>query len=101
MEVELDDELLKDEVRVKVDSFGLCHTGLSFESEDNGAPMPTVLGHEMSGIVEAIGSDVQDIKVGDQVSSCFVQACYRCVNCLSGKSYLLSDSTGQPMPHHA
>jgi S-(hydroxymethyl)glutathione dehydrogenase/alcohol dehydrogenase len=47
-----------------------------------------VLGHEGSGYVEAIGSDVRDVSVGDHVALAWTPSCRRCEYCVSGRPAL-------------
>ncbi len=54
------------EVLVDVQASGLCHTDLLFATHDI-APTPSVLGHEVAGIVAAVGPDVTQVRVGDRV----------------------------------
>ena len=54
------------EVLVDVQASGLCHTDLLFATHDI-APTPSVLGHEVAGIVAAVGPDVTHARVGDHV----------------------------------
>lgn len=75
------------EVLVRVKAAGLCHSDLHLARHDFGTPLPAVLGHEIAGVVEAVGPDVQDFAVGDHVVGSLVQWCGRCPNCLSGRSY--------------
>lgn len=58
-----------DEVRIKVAYAGICLTDLHFISGETAAGMPkkVTLGHEVSGVVDAIGSDVSAAAVGDRV----------------------------------
>lgn len=68
------------EVRVRIAGVGLCHTDLVFRDQLAPFALPGVLGHEGSGVVEAVGEGVEGIAVGDAVvigfSSC--GACPRC-----------------------
>src|SRR3546814_9690353 len=50
--------------------------------------MPMVLGHEAAGEVLAIGADVRDFAVGDQVVFAFVPACGHCAYCTEGRAAL-------------
>lgn len=50
------------------------------------APSGLVLGHEITGVVEEIGDDVQFLKKGDVVSTPFNIACGRCANCVRGQT---------------
>lgn len=44
-------------------------------------------GHEISGVVETIGSGVDQIAVGDRVALCPIVACGRCTFCLTGRRH--------------
>jgi uncharacterized zinc-type alcohol dehydrogenase-like protein len=46
---------------------------------------PLTVGHEIAGVVSAVGSDVTKWKVGDRVGvGCMVNSCRECVNCRAG-----------------
>jgi S-(hydroxymethyl)glutathione dehydrogenase/alcohol dehydrogenase len=60
------------EVLVDVQASGLCHTDLLFATH-NFVPTPAVLGHEVAGIVAAVGPDVALLRVGDHVVGSLVQ----------------------------
>jgi aryl-alcohol dehydrogenase/geraniol dehydrogenase (NAD+) len=68
-----------DEVLVRVVGVGVCHTDVVCKGAFP-VPMPIVLGHEGSGIVESVGADVTGIKVGDHVVLSF-GSCGGCPNC--------------------
>jgi S-(hydroxymethyl)glutathione dehydrogenase/alcohol dehydrogenase len=74
------------EVLVDVQASGLCHTDLLFATHDI-VPTPSVLGHEVAGIAAAIGPDVTQLRVGDQVVASLAQSCGGCARCLSGRSF--------------
>ena len=74
------------EVLVNVKASGLCHTDLLFATHDI-APTPAVLGHEVAGIVAAVGPEVEQIRVGDHVVGSLTQSCGACARCLSGRSF--------------
>src|SRR5258708_30862148 len=74
------------EVLVDVQASGLCHTALLFATHDI-VPTPSVLGHEVAGIVAAIGPEVTQFRVGDHVVGSLSQACGGCARCLSGRSF--------------
>ncbi len=69
-----------DEILVKIKGVGLCHTDLLFRSGATGYPFPGVLGHEGSGIVEAIGENITKVGVGDHVLLTF-RSCGACDRC--------------------
>jgi S-(hydroxymethyl)glutathione dehydrogenase/alcohol dehydrogenase len=74
------------EVLVDVQASGLCHTDLLFATHDI-VPTPAVLGHEVAGIVAAVGPDVSQVHVGDHVVGSLAQACGACARCLSGRPF--------------
>jgi S-(hydroxymethyl)glutathione dehydrogenase / alcohol dehydrogenase len=74
------------EVLVNVQASGLCHTDLLFATHEIVAT-PAVLGHEVAGIVAAVGPDVAQFHVGDHVVGSLAQSCGVCARCLSGCSF--------------
>jgi S-(hydroxymethyl)glutathione dehydrogenase/alcohol dehydrogenase len=56
------------------------------------------MGHEASGIVEAVGRDVTYLAAGDHVISCLSVFCGSCRNCLTGKPYACEDSDATDRP---
>lgn len=76
------------EVLVRIEAAGLCHSDLSVVNGDRVRPMPMALGHEGTGIVEALGTGVDGLAEGDRVVLVFLPSCGRCVQCLSGEGYL-------------
>src|SRR6201981_2990829 len=74
------------EVLVNVQASGLCHPDLLFATHDL-VPTPAVLGHEVAGIVAAVGPDVAQLHVGDHVVGSLAQSCGACARCQSGRSF--------------
>ena len=74
----------RNEVLVRTTAAGLCHSDLHFMEGAYPSPMPVVLGHEASGVVEAVGEGVTYLKPGDHVISCLSVFCGECEMCLSG-----------------
>jgi S-(hydroxymethyl)glutathione dehydrogenase/alcohol dehydrogenase len=74
------------EALVNVQASGLCHTDLLFATH-NIVPTPAVLGHEVAGIVAAVGPDVTQLHVGDHVVGSLAQSCGACARCLSGRPF--------------
>ena len=75
------------ELLVKLKACGVCHTDLHAASGDWPVkPVPPFIpGHEVAGIVAALGSGVTDFKVGDAVGVAWLHdACLRCEYCETG-----------------
>jgi alcohol dehydrogenase len=89
--VDLDDPK-DDELLVEIAAAGLCHSDLSTIEGIRPRPVPLVMGHEAAGIVRAVGSDVDDVKVGDHVVMVFVMSCGVCAVCSGGRPHLCSVS---------
>ena len=68
-----------DEVLIRMVGTGICHTDTACRTGFP-VPMPIVLGHEGAGVVEAVGSAVTKVKVGDHVVLSF-DSCGDCLNC--------------------
>lgn len=85
--VELD-ELRPNEVYVRVEAAGVCHTDANMQVM---VPMPAVVGHEGAGVVEEVGAAVDYVKPGDRVILSW-PACGVCENCLTGKRYICENA---------
>ena len=74
------------EVLVRTCACGLCHSDLHFrQGKWSSFPLPLVLGHECSGVVEKVGSQVSYLSPGDHVVGCLTPFCGECENCLKGR----------------
>jgi S-(hydroxymethyl)glutathione dehydrogenase / alcohol dehydrogenase len=76
------------EVLIRTAACGLCHSDLHFIGGAYPHPLPVVPGHEAAGIVEAIGSEVRTVKVGDAVVTCLSAFCGHCEFCVTGRMAL-------------
>lgn len=76
------------EVLIRTAACGLCHSDLHFIDGAYPHPLPAIPGHEAAGIVEAIGSEVRTVAVGDAVVSCLSAYCGHCEFCVSGRMSL-------------
>lgn len=81
-EVELA-EPKENEVLIKVVASGICHTDMVARDQEIPVPLPAVLGHEGSGIVEKVGAGVRSVAKGDHVAMSFT-SCGTCESCLTG-----------------
>ncbi|ARV16622.1 Zn-dependent alcohol dehydrogenase [Polaribacter sp. SA4-12] len=79
----------KDEVIVKIKAAGLCHT--DHDSLTWGKPI--VLGHEGAGIIEKIGKEVTDFKVGDKVILNWATPCMKCFQCQEGNQHICENNS--------
>jgi S-(hydroxymethyl)glutathione dehydrogenase / alcohol dehydrogenase len=80
-----------DEVLVRIGATGACHSDYHvIDGSWHGPnyPMPIVLGHEASGIVEKVGADVRTVEPGDHVILSFSPSCGRCRACTVGQPHL-------------
>jgi Zn-dependent alcohol dehydrogenase len=73
-----------DEVLVKVRAAGLCHT--DHDSLSWGKQL--IIGHEGSGVVVKIGSDVKSVAVGDKIILNWAMHCGKCFQCLQGNQHI-------------
>lgn len=82
---------------IKIAYAGICHSDIHIARQEWGTvQFPLVPGHEISGIVQTVGSDVTKHAVGDRVGvGCMVGSCRTCENCLAGEEhYCLNGNLG-------
>ncbi|WP_149827779.1 NAD(P)-dependent alcohol dehydrogenase [Streptomyces tailanensis] len=74
------------DVLIDIKFAGICHSDIHQVREGWGeAIFPMVPGHEIAGVVEAVGSGVTKFAVGDRVGvGCMVDSCGECENCEAG-----------------
>jgi alcohol dehydrogenase (NADP+) len=74
------------DVAIEIKFAGICHSDIHTVKAEWGQPnYPVVPGHEIAGVVTAVGSAVTRHKVGDHVGvGCFVDSCRECSSCLAG-----------------
>lgn len=87
-------EPMHGEVLVKLAASGVCHSDYHLISGATKHPLPVVLGHEGAGIVEAVGTGVTRVKVGDYIVLNWAPACGTCFYCLHDKPNLCETFTG-------
>jgi len=83
------------EILVRISACGVCHTELD-EIEGRLQPkLPMILGHEIIGKVESLGSGVTKFKVGDRVGIAWIHsACGKCYFCEEGNENLCYEFQG-------
>lgn len=106
------------EVLIRIEAAGICHSDLSVVNGDRPRPLPMLLGHEAAGTVVAVGTEVSDLEPGQRVVTVFLPRCEECTNCRTGGKLPCSAGTesngagtlpggasrltrtGQPVRHH-
>ncbi len=89
------------EVLIRTAACGLCHSDLHFIDGAYPHPMPCIPGHEAAGIVEAVGSEVRTVKVGDAVVTCLSAFCGHCEFCVTGRMALCMGGDTRRKPGEA
>ena len=81
---------------VKVEATGLCRSDWhGWMGHDPDIKLPHVPGHELAGVVVAVGRDVKNWKAGDRVTVPFVSGCGHCGECAAGHQHIC-DNQQQP-----
>jgi threonine 3-dehydrogenase len=87
-----------DDILIKVLTTGICGTDLHIFNWDDWAratvPAPITVGHEFSGEIVAVGSNVSGFEIGELVGAEGHVVCNRCRNCLAGRRHLCYDARG-------
>lgn len=76
------------DARIEILASGVCGTDLSIARGALDRPLPLLLGHEGTGVVTAVGSDVSRVAIGDRVVASFIAACGNCYFCLHDQTHL-------------
>ncbi len=90
-------ELRAGDIAFDIKFSGICHSDIHQAREEWGSAIfPMVPGHEIVGVVTAVGSAVTKFAIGDQVGvGVFIDSCRTCENCLAGQQqYCLDGMTG-------
>lgn len=89
--------LSKSEVLIRVAYVYICSTDIEIFKGELGyykkkiAKYPIIPGHEYSGVVEKVGSEVRTIREGDKVVGECSIGCGSCNNCINGKEFICKD----------
>ncbi len=85
--------LRKDDIAIDIKYCGVCHSDLHQARSDwSGSVYPVVPGHEIVGIVSAVGDDVSDFSIGDKVAvGCMVDSCLSCSPCKTGEEQFCAE----------
>jgi threonine 3-dehydrogenase len=86
------------DVRIRIRKTAICGTDVHIYSWDAWAqktiPVPMAVGHEYSGVIVEVGSEVHGFKVGDRVSGEGHITCGYCRNCRAGRRHLCRNTVG-------
>ena len=74
------------DVHISITYSGICHSDIHTARDEWGSKQyPLCVGHEIMGVVKAVGGDVTKFKVGDYAGvGCFTDSCRNCENCEEG-----------------
>jgi alcohol dehydrogenase len=87
-------------VVVEVHATGLCRSDWhAWAGHDDGVALPHVPGHELVGVIVAMGAEVRRWTVGDRVTTPFVCGCGRCEWCQAGQAQVCPDQTQPGFTH--
>lgn len=79
-------------VVIGIEASGVCRSDYSgWKGHDPSIELPQIPGHELAGVVEAVGRDVRNWKVGDRVTVPFVGGCGSCPQCHTGNQQVCDD----------
>lgn len=79
------------DVLIRVKAAGICHSDAHYRAGVSPVdPLPLTLGHEVAGVVEKTGSDVQSFTTGDRVCLHYLVTCGRCIYCRAGTEQFCS-----------
>ncbi len=74
-----------DDVLVRVKAAGICHSDAHYRAGISRVePLPLTLGHEVAGVVEAVGGNVKQFQIGERVCLHYMVTCGSCAWCGNG-----------------
>jgi threonine dehydrogenase-like Zn-dependent dehydrogenase len=80
------------DILIKVKMVGICGSDIHIYHGTNPlATLPRVIGHEVTGVVEAVGDEVDTFSVGDKVVLEPIESCGQCYACRSGRGNVCSN----------
>jgi alcohol/geraniol dehydrogenase (NADP+) len=90
------------EVQIKIETCGICHSDLSMLNDDWGiSKFPLIPGHEVIGIVELLGEQVSHLEIGQRVGvGWFSNSCMNCEWCVGGDHNLCGNTEGIIVGRH-
>ncbi len=91
-----------EDVEINVEYCGICHSDLSMlDNEWQASSYPLVPGHEIIGVVGAMGQSVKNLRMGQRVGlGWFSSSCLHCSQCLAGDHNLCAGAQATIMGRH-
>lgn len=87
------------EVLVRIMAAGICHSDAHYRAGVSYAgPLPLTLGHEIAGVVEALGPGTSRTRIGDRVCLHYLVTCGQCHHCNRGQEQFCE--TGKMLGKH-
>lgn len=87
------------EILVRVKAAGICHSDAHYRAGISAVQRKSLtLGHEVAGVVEAVGADVHTLNPGDRVCLHYLVTCGKCSFCLAGDEQFCPE--GRMLGHH-
>ncbi|HLR44252.1 MAG TPA: NAD(P)-dependent alcohol dehydrogenase [Brevibacterium sp.] len=85
------------DVLIDIRAAGICHSDIhTIRNEWGEAHFPLAVGHEISGVVEAVGAEVTGFTAGDRVGvGCLVNSCGECAACAEGEEQECTGGRGR------
>lgn len=81
-----------DEVLIKTKSASVCGTDVHFFTGELTGNYPWILGHDFSGLIEALGENARGFQVGERVITEIVRYCGNCYHCKTGDYQICLDA---------
>lgn len=82
----------RDNVLIKMTAAGICGSDIGiYHGTNAAATYPRVIGHEMVGVVDAVGENAERLKPGDRVIADQVTSCGHCYACRKGRGNVCAD----------
>lgn len=81
------------DVRVRIEAASICHTDLDVLQGTRPVPLPIVLGREGAGVIEAVGSEVSEFRIGERVVLSWNPYCGECFYCANDQPTLCARFT--------
>lgn len=87
IQTEFDNKIQDNEILIAIKKIGICGTDIhAYGGNQPFFDYPRVLGHELSGIAEQVGNQVNQVKQGDKVAVIPYINCKECIACRNGKT---------------